>query len=172
MRLSLSLVLPCLFVAGCNKPAPQAPQLVTKYTLDRSRKGDTPPFEVATRDKRMAIMVWSSDCELCTPQLANLNALAATGKYRVVALDVDVMKTANQPDKLTPYLAANGFKAITPVIVPESSVDQSSRAYHGLDEPIPGMIYYYDSKSAEQWKMKGTADFQSADVQKLLAEGE
>lgn len=162
--LTAAAMLPVAMLAGCGKTTPDAGKLASDYTIDRSHKGDGwPMFTLKLWDGNPFIVtLWSTDCKQCESQLANLDELAAKGKIKVAAINIDGIVKPGGPDAYGPFLAAHKYKAL--------EMQQISDANElKMYDHQPPRTYFYD-KNGLLWVMKGTADFQSPEIQKLIAE--
>ncbi len=139
--------------------------------LDRSHKGEAAPvvaFEApdgkrttlaAFRGKPVLVNLWATWCAPCVAELPTLDALATSGKVRVIAVSQD-----QDPAKVAPFL------------------DQRKVTLAGYRDPALGlslaykanlpMTILFDGEGREVWRMAGGFAWNGADAAKLIAEAQ
>lgn len=138
-------------VAGRGKPLPKAAitdAAGTPLTLD-SFKG-----------KPLLLNLWATWCAPCIKELPTLDALAAGGKVRVLAVSEDL----EGPRVVAPFLARRGFKALTPAL------DTSNALMLGLKEASLPVTILYGADGRELWRVRGGMDWASPKAKALLAQ--
>jgi thiol-disulfide isomerase/thioredoxin len=181
--LLIPLVL-ALAAAGCDRPSPPAAQdngtapdeVVADAAaagiakgIDRSHRGEAAPAHrfagpdgetslAAFRGKPVLVNLWATWCAPCIKELPTLDALAAKGSVRVVALSQDT-----DAAKARAFLQARGFKALP------AYTDPDMRWLGGVTSNLPTTILY-DAEGREVWRWLGDADWTGAEATAALAE--
>ena len=175
-----------MLLAGCDResgkdtqpaasaPAPSEGEL--SGTIDRSHKGSQlPEFSftdpagkqlrlTSLKGKPLLINLWATWCGPCVAELPMLDKLAgeAPGGVKVLTVSQDM----GQPDKVAEFLAARGFKQLESWLDPENQL-----SFHYGTGTLPTSIYY-DARGREVWRFVGGHDWNSAETDKMLAEGQ
>lgn len=112
------------------------------------------------KGKPVLINLWATWCAPCVKELPTLEALAASGKVRVVTVSQD----SGEPAKVAAFLKGKGLTRLEPWLDPENNL---AFAYDGGTLP---MTVLYDSAGKEVWRFTGDNDWASAQTAALLAE--
>lgn len=177
------LALGCaMLVAGCDRESAQQAQPQVQGAapaqagaIDRSRKGSLlPDFQLkdpsgkelnlaSLKGKPVLINLWATWCAPCVAELPQLNQLAAGNPaIRVLAVNQDMDKL----DRVAPFLAEKGGKALEPWLNPDNSL-----AFQFGAETLPATVFY-DAEGREVWRVVGERNWLGEDTKALLAEAE
>ena len=144
-----------------------APKPVEK--LDRSHKGDVAsdmPFDgpdgkpvtlADFRGKPVLLNLWATWCAPCVAELPTLDALAKSGKVRVIAVSQD-----QDVAKVRPFLDRRRL-SLTPYTDGEMGLSLAKQAN------LP-TTFLYDAAGREVWRMSGGFAWDEAEAAKLIAE--
>ena len=180
---SLTIVLPALALlalGGCDRQSdnPAQPQASvaasgpTNGKLDRSHKGSAMPdftlHDPAGRTLSLAslkgrpvlINLWATWCAPCVKEMPMLEALAASGKVRVVTVSQDM----DHLEKVTAFFAEHKFAALQPWLDPDNDL-----AFHYNGGTLPTSVYY-DAQGKEVWRLVGDHDWAGTGTDAMLAE--
>lgn len=112
------------------------------------------------KGKPVLINLWATWCAPCVKELPTLEALAASGKVRVVTVSQD----SGEPAKVAAFLKGKGLTRLEPWLDPNNDL---AFQYDGGTLP---MTVLYDSTGQEVWRFTGDNDWSSAQTAELLAE--
>ncbi len=141
--------------------------------LDRSHKGaGLPDFTLArtvgtekvalksATGKPLLLNLWATWCAPCVAELPTLEAIAAKGETRVLAVSQDIGK----PEEVGAFLKARGVVKAEGLLDPNNDV---AFAFGGGALPT---TVGYDSSGREVWRFTGGRDWASAESAGLIAE--
>jgi thiol-disulfide isomerase/thioredoxin len=140
--------------------------------LDRSHKGESAPgVEFDGPDgaklgfakftgKPYLLNLWATWCGPCKVEMPTLEKVAARGRLTVLTISQDLDGAA----KVTPYFAAQKFKALKAFTDPKMDVSVA------LGGPSLPTTILYDATGHEMWRMTGGMDWTSPTAKDLLAE--
>jgi len=181
-------LLPALLLAACDRPAPPpaqdevaaaaAPDEVTADAaptgivkgIDRGHKGEAAPAYgfagpdgkptslAAFRGRPVLVNLWATWCAPCVKELPTLDALAAKGGVRVVALSQD-----GDAGKARAFLKGKEFRALA------AYTDPKMQWLGGSATNLPTTILY-DAEGKEVWRWLGEADWTGAAATAALNE--
>jgi thiol-disulfide isomerase/thioredoxin len=184
------VVLGCclLAVAGCDRQggagaqggsSAAAPASATQGAaatpakgIDRSHHGSAAPTmtfaDPAGRKLALAslagkpflVNLWATWCGPCVKELPTLEALAASGKVRVVTVSQD----SADPAKVAAFLKTRGLNQLEPWLDPDNDL-----SFHYATGTLPTTVLY-DSAGREVWRFVGEHDWSSAETAAMLAE--
>ena len=180
MRKTLAL-LTMLALAGCNKPAPTAPEKpaataakpgeVPINSIDRSHAGEPGPAGVSWEMKggskqkladhqgmRMLVNLWATWCAPCIAEMPALDRLAGAVPVMVLPISED-MEGWQAVDK---FWGKGKFKNI------ESGLDQPGSYAEAVKAKGLPVTILYDEQGKEIWRVAGTLDWDSAAVRKAI----
>ncbi len=141
--------------------------------IDRSHQGSAmPEFKLSDaggktitlaslKGKPLLINLWATWCAPCIAELPQLDAIAAAGKLRVLAVSQDTSKT----EKVAPFLKDHGIKTLEPWLDPENELISQ---YNAGDLPTSVL---YDAGGKEVWRISGPRDWSSKETATLLGIG-
>lgn len=139
--------------------------------IDRSHKGDAAPDVsfldpagkpvtlAAFRGHPVLVNLWATWCGPCVKEMPTLDALAASGAIKVIAVSQDLDGAA----KVTPFFKAHGFKALQPYLDPKLALSTA------LGANLPTTILY-DAQGHEVWRETGGYDWSGDAARKLIAD--
>jgi thiol-disulfide isomerase/thioredoxin len=115
----------------------------------------------AYRGTPVLLNLWATWCAPCVKEMPTLDALAARegAKLKVVALSQDL-----EPEKVAPFWAKGGYKAIRPATDPKLAFST------GLGANLPTTILY-DAGGKEVWRFTGSTDWAGDEAKARIAEG-
>lgn len=174
----LILLLLCALVAGCDKQNAEQQQGTEAAAgpvagLDRSHKGKAAPeIEILGPDAEPAsfadltgkptlVNLWATWCAPCVKELPTLNALAKSGRVRVVAISQDTGPHASV-EAFLDYVKADELEAFQ---------DPKLALSGALGVQVLPTSILFDAEGREVWRFVGDRDWSSAEVEPLLAEG-
>ncbi|WP_414901283.1 redoxin family protein [Sphingomonas flavalba] len=187
MRSSIALFLALGLIAGCDRqsgdtpqPAPTPEQAAPvapsseKPLIDASHKGKPAPAEAFTapdgrsvtlaafKGKPLLVNLWATWCVPCVTEMPTLDALAAreAGKLQVLVISQDLQGR----EKVDPFFAKGGFKALKPYIDPENAI---GFALSGGQLPTTVL---FDADGKEVWRVTGGLDWAGDQAKTLLAQ--
>jgi len=173
-----------VLVAGCDRQSDKAaqpqesqgPAAAPAQTgqVDRSHKGsELPDFLLkdpagkelqlkSLKGQPLLINLWATWCAPCVAELPQLDALARrhAGKLKVLTVNQDNEKL----DKVAPFLAERGGKALEPWLNPDNSL-----AFQFGADTFPVTILY-DAEGREVWRIMGSHDWSDSAADGLVAE--
>lgn len=178
--------LSALNLAGCDRqsdgaaqPAQTAPGAEAAANgpalpekLDRSHKGAAlPDFTFADpagrrltlaslKGKPVLINLWATWCAPCIKELPTLEAVAKSGRVRVLTVSQDAGDSA----KVGQFLANKNLVALEPWLDPDNQL-----AFHYNTGTLPTTVLY-DSQGREVWRFVGENDWSGAPATALIAE--
>lgn len=106
------------------------------------------------------INLWATWCAPCVKELPTLDALAATGKVRVVTVSQDSGEAA----RVAAFLQDRHLAHLAPWLDPENDL-----AFHYGGGTLP-MSVLYDGTGREIWRFTGEQDWTGGATAALLAE--
>lgn len=160
-------------VVSADEVAPSAtPPAVRQDKIDRSHAGSPAPTYAFTdrtgkvtslkafAGKPVLVNLWATWCAPCVKELPTLDALSAreAGKLAVVAISQDMAA-----EKVAPFVAARGFKALATYTDPKMSWTPA------VTPTLPTTILY-GSDGTEVLRVTGDMDWAGAEAAKLIAE--
>lgn len=173
-------VLIALALAGCDRqkaPEPQAKPAAAApapaYRVDRAQAGkampaipiqdaaEAPATLTAFRGKPLLVNLWATWCIPCIRELPTLDALAASGRVKVLAVSQDMEGRR----VVAPFLAKRGFKALP------GYLDRENALMMALKEAELPVTILFGADGKEVWRVKGGLDWTGPEAAKLLAEG-
>lgn len=110
------------------------------------------------RGRPVLLNLWATWCAPCIAELPTLNAVAATPGLTVLAVSQDT-----QPEKVAPFLAQRGLKALQPYRDPRLALSVA------LAANLPTTVFY-GADGRERWRLTGGFDWAGAPARALLAE--
>ena len=181
-RVSLTLAIVLLALAGCDRAAPERAQGEgalgpEKASLageaDRSRAGELMPAETvrlpdgtalnlgALQGRPVLLNLWATWCAPCKKEMPLLDALALerSEQLRVVTVSQDLQGA----QKVVPYFREAGFAALEPWLDPANALGDH------FDTGLP-LTVLYDSSGQEVWRIAGDFDWTSAEAAALIDE--
>ncbi len=176
-----------MLAAGCDRQSgdaaqPQASEAATASggsealtgSFDRSHKGSAVP-DITVKDaagkqlklaslkgKPFLLNLWATWCAPCVAEMPMLDALASSGKLKVLTVNQDM----GSSDKPATFFAGKGFKALEPWLDPENEL-----SFHYGTGTLPTSVLY-DANGREVWRLVGGHDWTTPETDKLLAEGQ
>jgi thiol-disulfide isomerase/thioredoxin len=182
-RLSLTLVLSVLALAGCSRQEPAAPQEAASGAsnkslagkIDRNHVGDLLPAVALTdpagkalntgalSGKPVLLNLWATWCAPCVEEMPTLDALAGEygDKLRVLTASQDLQGAA----EVVPFFTKAKFQHLEPWLDRENAL---SSAFGG-DGVLPTTVLY-DSSGQEVARVVGGFDWESAEAKALVDE--
>ncbi|MBU3993858.1 MAG: TlpA family protein disulfide reductase [Alphaproteobacteria bacterium] len=184
--LGLCLVGPVLLV-GCDRQSDKAAQpaqspdaaaasvaadTASAMGIDRTHQGSALPdltfadpsgkkLSLASlKGKPLLINLWATWCAPCVKELPTLEALAASGKVRVLTVSQD----SGEPAKVAEFMNGRGLAHLQPWLDPDNDL-----AFHYNAGILPTTVLY-DGAGREVWRFVGEQDWNGAESAKLLAE--
>ena len=171
----------CLLAGGCDRqsgkaaqpeacPAVLAQAQAKPGEIDCSHKGSAmPEFKLSDaagktmmlttlKGKPLLINLWATWCAPCIAELPQLDAIAASGKLRVLTVSQDISKT----EKVAPFLKDRGIKVLEPWLDTENELISQ---YNAGDLPTSVL---YDAEGKEVWRISGPRDWSSKETAALL----
>ena len=171
-----------LLVAGCDRQSAQQAQPGAQPSaasaaepvgkIDRSHRGSRLPtltlMDNAGAELHLPglaghpllVNLWATWCAACVTELPTLNALAAQGAVRVIAVSEDTGRS----DAVGAFLAAHYIDRLGAWLDADGAL---SGQYQANDLP---MTIYYDASGREVWRFTGGNDWAGAGAAALLAE--
>ncbi|MFC3173564.1 TlpA family protein disulfide reductase [Novosphingobium bradum] len=140
--------------------------------IDRSHKGSLAPTLVladpagrklalaSLAGKPFLVNLWATWCAPCVTELPTLEALALSGKLRVITVSQD----SGEPGKVAQFLKAKGLAKLEPWLDPQNDL-----SFHYATGTLPTTVLY-DSQGREVWRFVGEHDWSGAETATLLAE--
>jgi thiol-disulfide isomerase/thioredoxin len=182
-RLSLTLALSILALAGCSKQEPAAPQEAASEAsrgaltgkIDRSRAGDLMPA-VALADpqgkalntgalsgKPVLLNLWATWCAPCVEEMPTLDGLAGAyeGKLRVLTASQDLQGA----EKVVPFFEKAKFAHLEPWLDRENALSSAL----GGEGVLPTTVLY-DASGQEVARVVGGFDWESPEAKALVDE--
>lgn len=182
-RVSLTLAIVLLALAGCDRAAPDpaqgegalgAEKASLAGEVDRSRAGELMPAETvrlpdgtqlnlgALQGQPVLLNLWATWCAPCKKEMPLLDELALErdGELRVLTVSQDLQGA----EKVLPYFEQAGFQALEPWLDPHNGLGQH------YDAGLP-MTVLYDANGQEVWRIAGDYDWSSAEAAGLIDEG-
>ena len=169
-----------LLAGGCDRQSGKTAQPeasasaaigeVLPGAIDRSHQGSAmPEFKLtdaagksitlgSLRGKPLLINLWATWCAPCIAELPQLDAIAASGKLRVLTISQDTSKT----EKVAPFLKEHGIKVLEPWLDPENELISQFNA-----GDLPTTVLY-DAEGKEIWRISGPRDWSSQQSAVLL----
>ena len=182
-RLSLTLALSILALAGCSKQEPAVPQEAafeaSKGTLtgkiDRSRAGNLMPAVALTdpsgkalntgalSGKPVLLNLWATWCAPCVEEMPTLDGLAGAyeGKLRVLTASQDLQGA----EKVEPFFEKAKFAHLEPWLDRENALSSAL----GGEGVLPTTVLY-DASGQEVARVVGGFDWESAEAKALVDE--
>ncbi len=179
-RLSLTLALSVLALAGCSKEEPADPQEAAQAgtsegKIDRSHAGDLLPAVALTDPAGKALNtgalsgqpvllnLWATWCAPCIEEMPTLDALAGEydGKLRVITASQDLQGG----EKVVPFFAQAKFAHLEPWLDSENALSTAL----GGEGVLPTTVLY-DSSGQEIARVVGGFDWQSPEARALVDE--
>jgi len=172
-----------LAVAGCDRqagddaqggssaPAP-APAGAPAKGVNRSHSGSQAPAmafsDPAGRKLTLAslagkpylVNLWATWCAPCVKELPTLEALAASGRIRVVTVSQD----SGEPAKVSAFIKDKGLTRLEPWLDPANDL-----SFHYATGTLPTTVLY-DSAGREVWRFVGEHDWAGPEAATMLAE--
>lgn len=176
-RLSLTLVIPALLLAGCDREAPEQPQAEASAAageIDRSHAGELMPA-VQVRDpagkplnlgalqgQPVLLNLWATWCAPCVEEMPLLDALAAEydGRLRVVTVSQDMQGAA----AVEPFFAQHQFARLEPWL------DKDTALSTELGGGVLPTTVLYDAAGSEVARVVGAFDWSSPAAKGLVDE--
>ncbi len=142
-------------------------------TLDRSNKGAAAPAHVfqapdgkpvtlaAFKGKPLLLNLWATWCAPCIREMPMLDRLALRegDKLQVLVVSQDL----EGAEKVTPFFAKSGFKALQPYLDPEVKLSTG----YGVNLPT---TILYDAQGREVWRVSGDMDWDGETAKAWIAE--
>ncbi len=174
-------------LAGCDRQSGDAAQPAEKPVeagaaaaagepvlkqADRSHAGSALPdftfadpagrkLTLATlKGKPLLINLWATWCAPCIAELPTLDAVAKSGKIRVLTVSQDSGDAA----KVGQFLADKGVAGLEPWLDPNNEL-----SFHYNTGTLPTTVLY-DGKGREVWRFVGENDWSSPESAALIAE--
>ncbi len=182
-RLSLTLALSILALAGCSKQEPAAPQEAAFEAskgaltgkIDRSRAGDLMPAVALTdpsgkalntgalSGKPVLLNLWATWCAPCVEEMPTLDGLAGAyeGKLRVLTASQDLQGA----EKVEPFFEKAKFAHLEPWLDRENALSSAL----GGEGVLPTTVLY-DASGQEVARVVGGFDWESAEAKALVDE--
>jgi thiol-disulfide isomerase/thioredoxin len=182
-RLSLTLALSILALAGCSKQEPAAPQEAASEAskgaltgkIDRSRAGDLMPAVALTdpqgkalnsgtlSGKPVLLNLWATWCAPCVEEMPTLDGLAGAyeGKLRVLTASQDLQGA----EKVVPFFEKAKFAHLEPWLDRENALSSAL----GGEGVLPTTVLY-DASGQEVARVVGGFDWESAEAKALVDE--
>ena len=180
VRLSLTLALSVLALAGCSKEDPAPPQGQAQAgsltgKIDRSHAGDLLPAVALTdpagktldtggpSGQPVLLNLWATWCAPCVEEMPTLDALAGAydGKVRVITASQDLQGAA----EVVPFFAKAKFKHLEPWLDRENALSTAL----GGEGVLPTTVLY-DASGQEVARVVGGFDWESAEAKALVDE--
>jgi thiol-disulfide isomerase/thioredoxin len=182
-RLSLTLALSILALAGCSKQEPAAPQEAASEAsrgaltgkIDRSRAGDLMPAVALTdpqgkalnsgtlSGKPVLLNLWATWCAPCVEEMPTLDGLAGAyeGKLRVLTASQDLQGA----EKVVPFFEKAKFAHLEPWLDRENALSSAL----GGEGVLPTTVLY-DASGQEVARVVGGFDWESPEAKALVDE--
>jgi thiol-disulfide isomerase/thioredoxin len=178
-RLLLTLVIPALALAGCDRQAPEQPQAEASAAslagkVDRSHAGELMPT-LAVKDptgkqlnlgalqgQPVLLNLWATWCAPCVEEMPLLDRLAGDydGKLRVVTVSQDLQGDKEVP----PFFASKKFAHLEPWLDKDNAL---SEMLGGGNLPTTVL---YDASGTEVARVLGGYDWSSPEARGLVDE--
>ena len=150
--------------------APAASAVTGAY--DRSHAGEAAPAFgftdpagkavtlAAYRGTPVLLNLWATWCAPCVKEMPTLDALAARegAKLQVIALSQDL-----EPERVAPFWAKGGYRAIRPATDPKLAFST------GLGANLPTTILY-NRDGKEVWRFTGSTDWAGDEAKARIGE--
>jgi thiol-disulfide isomerase/thioredoxin len=182
-RLSLTLALSILALAGCSKQEPAAPQEAASEAskgaltgkIDRSRAGDLLPAVAlvdpagkalntgALSGKPVLLNLWATWCAPCVEEMPTLDGLAEAyeGKLRVLTASQDLQGA----EKVVPFFEKAKFAHLEPWLDRENALSSAL----GGEGVLPTTVLY-GASGQEVARVVGGFDWESPEAKALVDE--
>jgi thiol-disulfide isomerase/thioredoxin len=182
-RLSLTLALSILALAGCSKQEPAAPQEAASEAsrgaltgkIDRSRAGDLMPAVALTdpqgkalnsgtlSGKPVLLNLWATWCAPCVEEMPTLDGLAGAyeGKLRVLTASQDLQGA----EKVVPFFEKAKFAHLEPWLDRENALSSAL----GGEGVLPTTVLY-GASGQEVARVVGGFDWESPEAKALVDE--
>ena len=178
-RFLLTVVIPALALAGCDREAPEQPQAEASEgalagEIDRGHAGELmPAVEVrdpsgkplnlaALQGRPVLLNLWATWCAPCVEEMPLLDALAADydGRLRVVTVSQDLPGAA----AVEPFFAKHEFARLEPWL------DKDTALSTELGGGVLPTTVLYDASGTELARVVGAFDWESPEARALIDE--